>query len=197
MRMPVSAWAGATAMSVGDAVYTAEDYWNLPDGQRAELIDGELYDLAAPSRTHQRLVLGIGRAASEYIESHKVPCEADIAPFAVNLRSDDSTFVEPDVLVVCDKSQLSDRGCEGAPDFIVEVVSPSSRRMDYATKNALYSDAGVREYWIVDPALRRTTVYYYERDPAPLVLPFDMPIESGVCPGFRVVVADVTGERDR
>lgn len=189
--MPGFAWAGAAAVSDEDMVYTAEDYWNLPDGQRAELIGGELYDLAAPSRTHQRLVLGIGRAASDYIEAHKLPCEADISPFAVNLRADDTTFVEPDVLVVCDKSKLSDRGCEGAPDFVVEVVSPSSAHMDYVTKNVLYCEAGVREYWIVDPRRRRTTVYRYEEDAAPVILPFDVPVESGICPGFKVVVADL------
>ena len=109
----------------------------------------------------------------------------------MNLRADDTTFVEPDVLVVCDKNKLSDRGCEGAPDFIVEVVSPSSGRMDYAMKNALSSEAGVREYWIVNPERRRTTVYRYEEDAAPVIYPFDVPVESGICPGFRVVVADL------
>ena len=109
----------------------------------------------------------------------------------MNLRADDTTFVEPDVLVVCDKSKLSDRGCEGAPDFVVEVVSPSSAHMDYVTKNVLYCEAGVREYWIVDPRRRRTTVYRYEEDAAPVILPFDVPVESGICPGFKVVVADL------
>ena len=104
---------------------------------------------------------------------------------------DDTTFVEPDVLVVCDKRKLSDRGCEGAPDFVVEVVSPSSAHMDYVTKNVLYCEAGVREYWIVDPRRRRTTVYRYEEDAAPVILPFDVPVESGICPGFKVVVADL------
>lgn len=178
-------------MDADDQAYTAEDYWNLPEGHRAELIEGELYDLAAPSRTHQRLAGGLYRAASDYIESHGLPCEADIAPFAVNLRANDTTFVEPDVLVVCDRDKLSDRGCEGAPDFVAEVVSPSSRHMDYAIKNALYSEAGVREYWIVDPDRRRTTAYRYEEDAAPLIFPFDAPIESGICPGFKVVVADL------
>ena len=172
-------------------VYTAEDYWNLPEGRRAELIKGELYDLAAPSREHQRLVGQVFRRMSDYIEANGLPCEADVAPFAVNLRADDSTFVEPDVLVVCDKDKLSERGCEGAPDLIVEVVSPSSRHMDYATKNALYSDAGVREYWIVDPERQRTTIYRYEEDAAPIILPFSTPVASGICPDFSLVMAEL------
>ncbi len=172
--------------------YTAEDYWNLPDGQRAELIGGELYDMASPTWTHQRLVGGLYRVVSDYIDTKKLSCAAIVSPFAVNLNADDSTFVEPDVLVVCDKGKLSDRGCEGAPDLVVEVVSPSSRHMDYAVKNALYSEAGVREYWIVDPERGRTTAYRYEEDAAPQILPFDVPVESGICPGFQVVMADLT-----
>lgn len=171
--------------------YTAEDYWNLPDGQRAELIGGELYGMASPTWTHQRLVGGLYRILGEHIDAKKLPCVAIVAPFAVNLFADDSTFVEPDMLVVCDKNKLSDRACEGAPDLVVEVVSPSSRHMDYAKKNALYSEAGVREYWIVDPERRRTTVYRYEEDAAPQILPFDVPVESGICPGFQAVMAEL------
>ena len=77
--------------------------------------------------------------------------------------------MEPDISVICDKDKLNDRGCVGTPDFVIEVVSKSSRKMDYTTKNALYSDAGVREYWIVDPEKERTTIYYYEQDEAPMI----------------------------
>ena len=74
--------------------------------------------------------------------------------------------MEPDISVICDKDKLNDRGCVGVPDFVIEVVSKSSRKMDYTTKNPLYSDVGVREYWIVDPEKERTTIYYYEQDEA-------------------------------
>ena len=84
------------------------------------------------------------------------------APFAVNLFADDTTYVEPDVSVVCDRDKLSDRGCEGAPDIVVEVVSPSNPEMDYISKLHLYDTAGVREYWICDPERERTTVYRFE-----------------------------------
>lgn len=145
-----------------DCPYTAEDYWNLPDGRRAELIAGELYDMAPPSYTHQRLVGGLYYALRTYIESHAGTCEAFMAPFAVGVTGDDRNWVEPDVFVVCDPAKLSERGCEGAPDLVIEVVSPSSRRHDYIVKLGLYERAGVREYWIVDPGEKRTAVYSFE-----------------------------------
>lgn len=102
------------------------------------------------------------------------------APFAVNLDANDKNWVEPDISVICDKNKLTDRGCSGAPDFIIEVVSPSSRKHDYSLKNALYSQAGVREYWIVDPEKKRTTLYRYEEDAAPTIIPFDDDIQAGI-----------------
>ena len=165
-------------------VYTSEDYWSLPDGRRAELIDGELYDMAPPNRRHQRIVGGIHHAIMSHIDVHGGPCEVYMAPFAVNLDANDKTWVEPDVLVVCDPAKLSDRGCEGAPDLVVEVVSPSSRQRDYLLKACRYQEAGVREYWIVDPELGRTTVYRYEGAPlAPVVYPFDVPVPVGIFEG--------------
>ena len=131
-------------------ICTSEDYWNLPEGQRAELIDGHFYDMAPPSRIHQKLIMELSATIRQYIKDNSGSCEVYPAPFAVNLYADDKTYVEPDISVICDKNKLTDRGCKGAPDFIIEIVSPGSRKMDYSTKNALYSDAGVREYWIVD-----------------------------------------------
>lgn len=164
--------------------YTSEDYWALPDGERAELIDGVLYDMAPPSRKHQEIVGGIYRAIANHIDAHDGPCKVYVAPFAVNLDACDANWVEPDVLVVCDPSKLSDRGCEGAPDFVAEVVSPSSRKHDYALKMCLYEEAGVREYWVVDPEAGRTTVYRYEATgPMPLVYPFSVPVPMGIYNG--------------
>lgn len=164
-------------------VYTSEDYWSLPEGTRAELIDGQLYSMAPPSRIHQKLVSELLYTFRNYIEAHKGNCEVYPAPFAVNLDADDKNWVEPDLSVICDPSKLTDRGCSGAPDFIAEVVSPSSRKMDYAYKVPLYLDAGVREYWIVDPLKKCTTVYLYDQDPdefAPIIFPFDANIRVGI-----------------
>lgn len=175
--------------------YTAEDYWNLPEGRRAELINGWLYDMAAPSRVHQRIVLGLARAFADYIDAHGGPCEVNVAPFAVNLFGDDSEFVEPDVTVVCDPAKLSDRGCEGAPDLVIEVVSPSCRTHDYLKKANLYEQAGVREYWIVDPETTQTAVYRYgSADPAALrlaIYPFDQPVPATIWDNFSVTLTDL------
>ena len=131
--------------------YTSKDYWALPEGSRAELIDGQLYNMAPPSRIHQEITFQIARKLADYIDSKKGSCKVYPAPFAVNLDTDDKNWVEPDISVICDPDKLTDRGCSGAPDFIVEVVSPSSRRMDYLNKTGLYLNSGVREYWIIDP----------------------------------------------
>lgn len=171
--------------------YTSEDYWNLPEGHRAELIDGQLYNMAPPSRMHQKLISQFMLVLGQYIRDHHGTCEVYPAPFAVNLDAEDKDWVEPDISVICDTSKLDDRGCNGAPDLVVEVVSPSSRRIDYSTKNALYSEAGVREYWIVDPEKEQTTVYRYEDDAAPIVYPFADNIPVGIFPGLAINVADL------
>lgn len=171
--------------------YTSEDYWNLPEGHRAELIDGQLYNMAPPSRMHQKLISQFMLVLGQYIRDHHGTCEVYPAPFAVNLDAEDKDWVEPDISVICDTSKLEDRGCNGAPDLVVEVVSPSSRRIDYSTKNALYSEAGVREYWIVDPEKERTTVYRYEDDAAPIIYPFADNIPVGIFPGLAINVADL------
>ena len=117
--------------------YTAEDYWNLPEDVRAELIDGQIYNMAPPSRLHQELVSQFTKIIGNYIDSHKGGCKVYPAPFAVNLDANDKDWVEPDISVICDPDKLTDRGCSGAPDLIIEILSPSSRKMDYITKNAL------------------------------------------------------------
>jgi Uma2 family endonuclease len=95
------------------------------------------------------------------------------------------------VSVVCDPKKITDKGCSGAPDFIIEVVSPSSRRMDYNIKNSLYATSGVREYWIVDPQKERTTVYRYEEDAAPIIIPFSNDIQVGIYRDFSVNIAEM------
>ena len=161
--------------------YTAQDYWNLPEGTRAELIGSELYSMAPPSRTHQAIVTNLAKKIGVFIDANGGPCEVYVAPLAVNLNADDSTYVEPDVMVICDPSKLNDRGCNGAPDLVVEVVSPSSRRMDYATKTSLYMSAEVREYWVVDPEKAMTTVFLFEqKDFAPVIYPFATPVPVGI-----------------
>ena len=166
--------------------YSIADIYALPDGQRAELINGRLYNMAPPGTLHQRMVLNLATEIRSYIKKHNGSCEIFPAPFAVFLNKDEKTYVEPDVCVICDKSKIDEKGCNGAPDFIIEVVSPSSRKMDYSTKNTLYSDAGVREYWIVDPSKKRTTVYRYEEDAAPIIFAFDQTIPVGIYDDLKI-----------
>jgi len=144
--------------------YTIDDIYNLPDGQRAELIDGELYMMATPSRIHQKLVHFLDWAIGNYIYGKNGDCEVYPAPFAVFLNADNKIYLEPDISVICDKNKLTDEGCSGAPDWIVEIVSPSSRPMDYNKKLFKYRTAGVREYWIVDYDRNLITVYNFEHD---------------------------------
>lgn len=145
-----------------ERIYTSEDYWNLPEGQRAELIDGRLYAMAPPYRIHQELVGELYSTIHNYVHMKEGSCKVYPAPFAVNLTENDKIWVEPDISVICDKNKLSERGCEGAPDWIIEIVSPSSSRMDYSVKLFKYRTAGVREYWIVNPKTKIVQTYFFE-----------------------------------
>lgn len=146
-------------------VYTEEDYYNLPEDVRAELIEGKLiYNQAAQSRIHQTILMELSGTIRNYLRLKGGSCRVLPAPFAVRLREDRNTIVEPDISVICDRSKLTDRGCTGAPDWIIEIVSPSNSSQDYVLKLNLYANAGVREYWIVDPARQSIFVYYLEQD---------------------------------
>lgn len=147
-----------------EKLYTTEDIYNLPEGTRAELIDGQIYYMAPPSRKHQRILSALHIKIGNYINSNGGSCEVYPAPFAVFLNANDKNYVEPDISVICDKNKLNDKGCTGAPDWIIEIVSPSSRRMDYYTKLFKYRTAGVREYWIVDIEKDRITIYNFESE---------------------------------
>ena len=145
-----------------ELIYTTEDIYSLPEGQRAELIDGQMYMMAPPNRIHQKLVSNFTKIIGMHIDSKGGTCEVYPAPFAVFVTEDDTNYVEPDISVICDKSKLDDRGCVGAPDWIIEIVSPGSRKMDYFTKLFKYRTAGVREYWIVDPGKNLILVYNFD-----------------------------------
>ena len=142
--------------------YTEEDYYNLPENVRAELIDGQFYYMSAPSRIHQKILNYLNTEINIYIRSQNGTCEVYPAPFAVKLFNDRKNIVEPDISIICDKNKLTDKGCTGAPDWIIEIVSPSNSGHDYIRKLNLYADAGVREYWIVDPHNEKILVYHLE-----------------------------------
>ena len=145
-------------------IYTETDYYNLPEDIRAELIDGQFYYQAAPSRIHQKILNAVNNTIYNYIKAKGGSCEVYPSPFAVKLFNDRKTIVEPDISVICDRDKLTDKGCTGAPDWIIEIISPGNSSHDYIRKLNLYADAGVREYWIVNPIEQTIFVYYLEKD---------------------------------
>lgn len=173
--------------------YTMEDIYNLPDGQRAELIDGELYMMAAPNRVHQRIVMELSFRIRDYIGRNDRDCEVYPSPFAVFLNVNNDIYVEPDISVICDKNKLTDEGCMGAPDWIIEIVSPSSRAMDYNKKLFKYRMAGVREYWIVDLKKQLIMVYNFEHD-AFEEYSFSDKVKAGIYEDFEIDFSEISVE---
>ncbi len=170
-----------------EKIYTIDDIYALPDGERAELIDGEIYYMAPPSRTHQRISGKLYQIIANYIDSKGGKCEIYAAPFAVFLNDDDINYLEPDISVICDQSKLDDKGCHGAPDWVIEIVSPSSKPRDYMTKLFKYRTAGVREYWIVDPDKQMTMVYGFEKDTVEQYN-FNEDVLVGIYDGFSICI---------
>lgn len=146
--------------------YTLEDYLLLPDDQRVELIDGAFYDMAAPKTWHQAIAGYIYKQFLDHVMEHKGPCFPFMSPVDVQLDADDKTVVQPDVLVVCDREKYKNGRIYGAPDLVIEVLSPSTRKKDMQLKYHKYGNAGVREYWIVDPS-NKTVIQYNLVDNTP------------------------------
>lgn len=165
---------------------TIKDIYKLPDGQRAELNDGIIYNISPPSRLHQKISGQLYKTIANYIDAHSGTCEVYPASFAAFLNQDDKTYVESDISVICDKRKLSDRGCDGAPDWIIEIVSPSSQRMDYLTKLLKYRTAGVREYWSVNPITQTVQVYSFEGERNSGQYAFKETIKSSIYDDFEI-----------
>ena len=155
----------------GPGDYTIDDYYDLPDDKRVELIDGVFYDMAAPSIEHQLIIGSVYTQMLFYVRRKKGKCVPLVSPVDVRLDADNKTMVQPDVIVVCDRERITDRRVEGGPDFVMEVVSPSSEMKDYVKKAAKYEAAGVREYWIVDPIQRRILTLDFAEGAAPGIYP--------------------------
>lgn len=149
---------------IQEKIHTIDDIHSLPEGKRAELIDGQIYYMTPPTRNHQRISGEIFALIRKYIHTNGGSFEVDIAPYAVFLNENGANYTEPDISVICDPGRLNDKGCTGAPDQIIEIVSPSSRRMDYFIILFKYRTAGVRECWIVDTDRDRITVYDFESE---------------------------------
>lgn len=142
--------------------YTLDDYRALPDEQRVELIDGVFYDMAAPRTVHQDIVFIVHKAFYDHIRKTKKPCKVFESPVDVQLCCDNRTMVQPDVIVICERDKVKGFGIYGAPDFVLEVLSKSTRKKDMSIKLAKYQEAGVKEYWIIDPDKGILITYYFE-----------------------------------
>lgn len=149
--------------------YTLEDYYALPDDQRAELIDGMLFTMAAPSLMHQMISMEASYKIKDFIRRQKGNCVVLAAPVDVQLDCDERTMVEPDIVIVCDRDKLTDRCIMGAPDFILEILSPATRQKDMFLKLTKYRNAGVQEYWMVDLEKARVIAYFFEEDEIPVI----------------------------
>lgn len=145
--------------SKGRTSYTISDRNSLPQERRTELIDGTLYDMASPTLKHQRICKLLCRQLDDCIDAHPCSCEAFLSPFDVVLDRDIFTVVQPDVFVVCSPDKITDHNIQGAPDFIAEVLSPSTAAQDKSVKLWKYMRSGVREYWIIDPDREKVIVY--------------------------------------
>lgn len=150
-------------------LWTYEEYLRLPEDIRVEIIDGVIYNMSpAPSRVHQEIVIELATTIKNYLREKKQPCKVYTAPFDVVLVSEGQdenqaiNVVQPDISIICDKKKLTERGCFGAPEMIIEVVSESNPAHDYVRKLNLYNQFKVREYWIVNPYEENILVYIYK-----------------------------------
>lgn len=172
--------------------YTLEDYYALPDERRVELIDGVFYDMTAPYTTHQYANGELYAQIRDFIKKKGGSCMPFVSPIDVQLDCDNRTMVQPDVLILCDRSKLLRRCIMGAPDFVIEVLSPSTKRKDAHLKLHKYREAGVREYWMVDLEKERVLVYFFEQDELPAIYGADMEIPVGIFGGeLKLVMTDM------
>ena len=163
--------------------YTVDDYYALPDERRVELIDGVIYDMGAPTSIHQLIVTEIWKVLREYISEKAGECMPLASPIDVQLDCDNKTIVQPDVLVLCDTSRLSGNTIWGAPDFVVEVLSKSTRKKDMFVKLNKYMNAGVREYWMVDFDKMKVVVYDFAGENYPVIYGIHDVIPVGIFGG--------------
>ena len=174
--------SGSYTADPGQEPYTIDDYYALPDDRRAELIDGVFYDMASPSQIHQQILGDLFLQLAPCTASHP-DCRIFFAPLDVRLDNDEWTMVQPDLLITCHNKDTDTRRVNGAPDFIAEILSPSSRYHDMFRKLHKYQHAGVREYWIIDPKNLKITVYYFEKDFLPETYSFQDEVELRISDG--------------
>lgn len=180
-----------TALQPQLPVITLEQYNALPEERRVEVFDGVMYDMASPSQIHQTISMELSNILYNYIKSRKGTCQIFTAPFDVKLSDDPLTIVQPDIMVICDRDKLDGKRCNGAPDFIIEIVSPGNPSDDYIRKLYYYKEYGVREYWIVDPERKIVTVNYFEGNIVSVQYAFDAVIKVNIYDDLVIHFAEI------
>ena len=158
-------------------ITTLEQYEALPEDARAEVFDGQIYYMSSLSQDHQTLSTELTTILNSYIRNSNGACRVFHAPFDVKLSDTPLTVVQPDIMIICDKDKLDGKRCNGAPDFIIEIVSPNNPADDYIRKLYYYEHAGVREYWIVDPRRKTVSVNYFEENKLNIQYSFESTIK--------------------
>lgn len=169
-----------------------EQYENLPEDSPVEVFDGLIYNMASPSEAHQTISMELSTTINNYIRSKKGGCKVFHAPFDVILSNDPLTVVQPDIMVVCNKDKLDGKRCNGAPDFIIEIVSPGNPAEDYIRKLYYYQNAGVKEYWIVDPRRKTVTVNYFEKNLLNIQYSFDSIIKVNIYEDLYIDFSEIS-----
>ncbi len=179
------------AMQPQPQITTLEQYEALPEDVRAEVFDGHIYYMTSPSQIHQSILLELSTLLNSYVKSRKGNCKVFPAPFDVKLSDTPLTIVQPDIMIVCDKDKLDGNRCNGAPDFIIEIVSPGNPSDDYIRKTYYYKNYGVREYWIVDSKRRMVTVNYFEEDLLNIQYSFESTIKVNIYDDLYISFPDI------
>ncbi|WP_042353499.1 Uma2 family endonuclease [Bacillus rubiinfantis] len=180
--------------------YSYADYLKWNEGERLELIDGEIFNMSpAPSKRHQQILRELSAIFTFYLRDKDKECEVFFAPFDVRLFAENKAdheidhVVQPDLSIVCDPHKLDDKGCKGAPDMIIEILSPASVKLDRWRKYQLYEKAGVKEYWLVDPINESVEVFLLTDGKYQFsgVYTKDDKISTCLFPSFKIELSEV------
>lgn len=181
------------ALYLQPEIITLEQYEAIPENRRVEVFENVAYDMASPSQEHQIISMELSTILNTYLKSKNGPCRVFHAPFDVKLNDMPLIIVQPDLMIVCNKDKLDGKRCNGAPDFIIEIVSPGNPADDYIRKLYYYKNAGVREYWIVDPRRKTVTVNYFEGNMLNIQYSFDAAIKVNIYEDLFINFADIAG----
>ena len=180
------------ALQTQPEIISLHQYEAFPEDKRVEVFDGIVYDMSSPSQIHQTILTELLVSLRSYIKRKNGNCSVFPAPFDVKLNDTPLTIVQPDLMIICDKEKLDGKRCNGAPDFIIEIVSPSNPSDDYIRKLYYYKNYGVREYWIVDPQRKSVMVNFFETDLLNVPYTFESVIKVNIYEDLYIDFAEIS-----